>query len=279
MNCKLFTALFLVFAGLYTIGCDQGFKPPARDPEYREPMVNGYLYKVQYYDYSVGYETYIEVSDNEGLRMVPLVLLNGETIPIFYYSPTRYRYGHENPFPVYARYELEVYHYWGRAFSNVVMPGNFTVTRPMDNYILDLESTLVITWGRSTAAQWYWLELIVDYDFLDSSGAWDSYELQIDTMIQDTVISLRPYRIFPRSVMDVLEGDGLAMVWSGNGPAVEPGDMSNVRGNGFGFFNAINEPRERYFYVGAPPLCRRCPQGSEIRARMLERLRNRLKNE
>jgi len=156
------------------------------------------------------------------------------------------------------------------------MPGNFSVNSPPDEYILDLESTLVITWSPSAGAEWYWLELVMDYDFLDSSGAWDNYELQIDTMVQDTMLCFRPYRLFPWFVMDVLEGDASAMVWSGNGPAIEPGDRSNVRGNGFGFFTAINEPRERYFYVGAPPLGRRCPGMETARMRMTERLRGRL---
>lgn len=245
-----------------------------RDPLYDQPMVNCYLYRLQFYDYSVEYSTYAEVFDSDGLRMVPIVALNRDTLQPFYYSPTAYRYGHERPFPVNARYDLNVTHYWGNAFSRVVMPGNFNMTLPPERYILGLDSTLTVSWQRSSAAQWYWLEVDVDYEFEDSLGTWSDCELSLDTMLTDTVVTLEPRRLFPSGmkIARLLEGDGSAMVWSGNGPAIEPGDIGNVRGDGFGFFNAINEPREKYFYVGAPPLGRRCPDAKSVSVRRLGRL-------
>lgn len=264
----------LVFAALtLAAGCDRPGRR-GRDPFYDEPMVNCYLYRLQFYDYSVEYSTYAEVFDNDGLRMVPVVALNRDTLEPFYYSPTAYRYGHENPFPVNARYDLNVTHYWGRAFSRVVMPGNFNMTLPPERYILGLDSTLVVSWQKSPAAQWYWLEVDIDYEFEDSLGDWSDCELSLDTMLGDTVVVLGPRRLFPPGlkIARLLEGDGSAMVWSGNGPAIEPGDAGNVRGDGFGFFNAINEPREKYFYVGAPPLARRCPDTKTVSARRLNRL-------
>uniref|UniRef100_A0A7C4GEB6 DUF4249 family protein n=1 Tax=candidate division WOR-3 bacterium TaxID=2052148 RepID=A0A7C4GEB6_UNCW3 len=268
--------LFFVVALALVCGCDES-KGRVRDPFYDEPMVNCYLYRLQFYDYSVEYSTYAEVFDNDGLRMVPIVVLNRDTLEPYYYTPTAYRYGHENPFPTNARYDLNVTHYWGRAFSRVVMPGNFNMMLPPERYILGLDSTLVVSWQRSAAAQWYWLDIDLDYEFEDSLGVWDDFELSLDTILTDTVVVIRPGRLFPAKlkIARLVEGDGAAMVWSGNGPAIEPGDAGNVRGDGFGFFNAINEPREKYFYVGAPPLARRCPEARTVSARRLNRLRSR----
>ncbi|MBM3315439.1 hypothetical protein FJY71_06325 [candidate division WOR-3 bacterium] len=263
---------FLVMAGFGA--CDRE-EAPGLDPGYSEPMVNAFLIRTQYYDYSVDYSRYVEVFDNDGLRMVPVVTLNADTLLPFYYNPTQYRYGDENQFAVHAKYNLSVRHYWGEAFSHVVMPGNFSIESPPEGYILDIESTLVAAWQRSAGAQWYWLELYVSYDYTDSFGRWDDYDFELDTLVTDTFLRVSPRRIFPWYVADVLEGDASVVVWSGNGPAIEPGDQSNVRGAGFGFFNATNEPREKYFYVGAPPLRRRVPGQGEARARFTARLRAR----
>jgi hypothetical protein len=241
-------------------------------------MVNAFLIRVEYYDYSVDYERYVEVFDNHGLRMVPLVRLNRETLAVNYYSPTQYRYGDDVRLAVHAKYELDVQHYWGRAFGHVVMPGNFQIASPPERYVMDMESTLVVAWQRSAGAQWYWVQLYIAYDYNDSFGQWNDHEFSLDTAVGDTFIRIAPGRVFPRRVMDVLEGDGSAIVWSGNGPPIEPGDMSNVRGNGFGFFNATNEPREKYFYVGAPPVSRRSPGAREGLAKLKVRLRERLRS-
>lgn len=238
-------------------------------------MVNGYLYRGEYYDYSVEYERYVQVFDPRGLRMVPVVVLNRETLDVLTYSWTRYEYGDTMEFPTDSAYELRVTHYWGSAGAKVFMPGNFSVITPPERYILDLDSTLVVSWHPSARAEWYWVEIVIDYEYRDSSGGEDDYTWQLDTMLNDTVLVIPPERIFPGWVVDVIEGDGSAMVWSGCGPAIEPGDTGNVRGNGFGFFNAINEPREKYFYVGAPILDRRCPDARTVRARFLQALRQR----
>ncbi len=246
---------FLVGIGLllvlFTLRCRQ------LDPNYSEPMINGYLYRVEYYDYSVEYERYVEVFDSRGLRMVPVVTINNEPLDVLYYSWTKYGYGDTFEFAVNAPYELVVQHYWGKARAKVVMPGNFSLTSPPERYILDKESTLVISWTRSAGAEWYWVELDIDYEYRDTLNREDDWGCALDTMVLDTFLIIPPHRIFPGFVRDVIEGDGSAMVWSGCGPVIEPGDEGNIHGVGFGFFNAINEPREKYFYVGAPIVQRR----------------------
>jgi hypothetical protein len=253
--------------------CDRGPGPLPPDPNYREPMVNGYLYRVEFYDRTVSYERDVAVIDNQGLRMVPVVRLNDEYLRPYEYNWNTYKYGDENWFGTYRYYELNVEHYWGEAFSRIVMPGNFTLTNPPgDSYILDMESTLVVTWNRSSGAQWYWIDVYASYDFLDSSYVWDDYEFEMDTTVSDTFLVLPPGRVFPSYIMDVLEGDGSALVWAGYGPPVEPGDRGNVRGNGYGFFNGFKEPREKYFWVGAPIAGRVSAGAAASLAKLRERL-------
>ncbi|MEO0074406.1 MAG: hypothetical protein ABIK43_07120 [candidate division WOR-3 bacterium] len=268
-------SLFVVILTIALCGCDR-HGSDILPPGYSEPMINAFLIRTQYYDYSVDYSRYVEVFDNHGLRMVPLVTLNRETLAPFYYNPLQYRYGDEKPFPVRAAYNLNVRHYWGEAFSRVVMPGNFRIELPPEGYVLDLDSSLLTLWQKSAAAQWYWVELYVEYDFLDSLGRWDDHLFELETLVVDTSLFIPRRRLFPWYVADVIEGDAAVVVWSGNGPAVEPGDFSNIRGIGYGFFNATNEPREKYFYVGAPPARRRVPDAAGLRARFIDRLRARL---
>jgi len=246
-----------------------------RNPNYSEPMINGYLYRGEYYDYSVDYERFVQVIDNRGLRMVPVVWLNDETLDVFYYTWTEYRYGDTLKFAVNCPYRLLVEHYWGKANARVTMPGNFSIITPPEGYILDLDSTLCISWHSSAGAEWYQVELVIDYEYRDSTGGEDDYTFTLDTIIKDTFLIVPRERVFPNNVMDVIEGDGSAMIMAGCGPAIEPGDKGNVSGAGFGFFNALNEPREKYFYVGAPISVRRCPDMLDAREQRLNGLRRR----
>lgn len=267
-------AVLVLAVGLIAVACDSA-ESRLQNPNWREPFINGYLYKVKYVDGSVDHDKSIVVTDIAGLRMVPIVELNGRRVEVYYYGATSYRYGDDSTNQVMTRSELTVDHYWGRAFAHATMPGDFRLVEPGGGFILNPESALVLAWTGSAAAQWYWVSLVVDYDYLDSLGDWDDYEFTLDTLVYDLSLVLPPERVFPGFVRRVTEGDGSLVVWSGNGPAVEPGDVGNVRGVGFGFFSAINEPSESYFYVGAPPLHRRVPsregQSSRFRSLLLTR--------
>jgi len=258
------------------LGCDDGGSHTGLNPNYKEPMVYGYLYKVEYFDRSIEYNKDFDVFDYDGLRMVPIVLLNGRQVEAYAYSATEYQYGDEYEIPVYEKYELEIEHYWGTGFCHLVMPGDFRIVAPPDTYILKKESTLVSSWRAAKGTQWYWVSIYADYDFNDTTGAWDSYVFILDTLVHDTSIAVAPDRVFPPVVGELLEGDALVTVWAGNGPAIEPGDVGNVRGTATGFVNAFNQPREKYFYVGAPPLERRAPDGRFMLERFKARLRSRM---
>ncbi len=231
--------------------CDDAGLPPIAGRS--EPVVWAYLYRLEYPDRTVEYVRDVQVIDVHGFRAVPVVMLNADTLRAYSYRPTEFRYGDGNPVALEQRYDLAVEHFWGRAFSRVAMPGNFTVQKPANRFVLNQDSALEIVWSRATAAQWYWVELYVDYDYYDSTGNWDDFSLVFDTLVYTNRLVLSPQRLFPAFVGEVIEGDGSVVVWAGSGPAVEPGDMGNVRGAGYGFFTAINEPPERYFYVVSPP--------------------------
>jgi hypothetical protein len=264
-----------LLCAVFFLSCVDGGGKNDFNPSYSEPMVWGFLSK----DLTLGELTYdkgIEVIDYNGLRMAPIVSLNGDRVSLLGVSPFEYDYGDTNVIPTYQKYELEVRHYWGTGFCHVVMPGDFALTMPPYQYILGQESTLVSAWRFSRAAQWYWLSVFVSYDFYDTLGAWDSREFRLDTLVHDTSLVIPPERIFSPVVGQVIEGDGSVTVQAGYGPANEPGDLGNVRGNAGGFVNAVNVPPEKNFYVGAPSLVRRAPDCRSELERFKARLRSRL---
>ncbi|HDQ99199.1 MAG TPA: hypothetical protein ENN51_02785 [candidate division WOR-3 bacterium] len=251
---------------LLLVACERA-AGPAPDLNYREPYVDGIMYRIEYYDRSADYFRDVAVRDNDGFRMVPRVRLNRTELSPWHYSPTLYRYGDEEWFRVYRAYNLSVEHYWGEAFSRVVMPGNFEITLPPERYVLERESTLVVSWRPSAGARWYWLDLYCDYDYLDSNGVWDDYVFELDTVVRDTFFIVPRHLVFPGRVVELIEGDGAVAVVAAYGPEVEPGDIGNIRGAGYGFFAAGNEPCDRYFYVGSPPLAKRVRERGTVRER------------
>lgn len=262
----------LLFCAFLFLGCDKNDKD--LNPNYKEPIVWGFLSKDSLFGI-ITYDKEFQVIDYDGLRTVPMVLLNDSQVDLLATSPTEYDYGDSNVIPTYQKYDLQVLHYWGKGFCHVVMPGDFFLSLPPRTHILGKESTLVSAWGASPGAQWYELSIFVNYDYDDSNGAEGNYTFRLDTVVRDTRFSVPPNRVFPSFVNDVIDGDGSVAVIAGYGPAVEPGDIGNVRGNAVGFVDALNEPQEREFYVGSPATIRHAPDGRAA----LERLKNRLRSQ
>lgn len=263
--------LAILMGAVLLLSCEDGGGKDDLNPNYKEPLVSGILSK----DFTLGELTYdkeIDVIDNDGLRMAPMVLLNGSQVALLRSSALEYDYGDTNLIPAYQKYDVEVRHYWGTGFCHVVMPGDFRLTVPPDTYILGQESSLVSAWRKSRGAEWYFLSIFVSYDYYDTLGNWDQVDLTLDTLVNDTGITVPPGRIFPPVVGQVISGDGSVTVQAGYGPANEPGDLGNVRGNAVGFFSAVNVPPETYFYVGAPTAVRRAPDSR----RQLQRFKARL---
>jgi len=260
------------------LACDDGGGKNGLNLNYKEPMVWGLLSKVKDVEWIVSYEQNFQVFDYDGLRMVPVVLMNGKQVEATSYSPVSYEYGDTNVIPTNQKYELEVQHYWGTGFCHLVMPGDFALIVPSDTHTLAQGASLASTWRASRGAQWYWLSIYVNYDYYDTLGTWDNLVFRLDTLMHDTFISVPSEQVFPPVVGQVIEGDASVTVWSGNGPPVEPGDLGNIRGTAVGFVNAINEPPAKYFYVGAPSPFRRAPDGRSEFERFKARLRSRMPN-
>ena len=269
-------ALLVSICAMLFVACDERGGENGLNPNYKEPMVWGLLSKVRDVELAVTYDKNFEVFDYDGLRMVPVVSLNGHQVEAISYSPISYEYGDTNVIATNQKYELDVRHYWGTGFCHLVMPGDFALTVPSDTHTLRQGSSLVSDWRVSRGAQWYWLSVYVNYDYYDTLGTWDNREFRLDTLMRDTWIVVPPEQIFPPVVGQVIEGDASVTIWSGNGPPVEPGDLGNVRGTAVGFVNAINEPPSKYFYVGAPTGARRAPDGRSELERFKARLRSRM---
>ena len=268
----------IMLCSVVFLACDDGGGKNGFNPNYKEPMVWGLLSKVKDVELVVSYNKNIEVFDYDGLRMVPTVLLNDERIQPLSYSPISYEYGDTSVIAANQKYEMEVRHYWGTGFCHLVMPGDFALIVPSDTHILAQGASLASVWRASRGAQWYWLSVYINYDYYDTLGSWDNLEFRLDTLVHDTSLVVPAERVFPTFVRQVLEGDASVTVWSGDGPPVEPGDFGNVRGTAVGFVDAINEPPAKYFYVGAPPVRRRAPDGRSEFERFKARLRGRMPN-
>lgn len=272
--------LVTLLAAVFLLSCEDGGGTNGYNPNYREPMVWGLLSKVWDDEQAVSYQKDFGVFDFDGLRMVPIVLLNDSQVEPYYYSPTEYDYGDTNVIPTNQKYELQVRHYWGTGFCHLVMPGDFALTLPprlpLDTFVLGQGESLASAWRASLGAQWYWLSVYVNYDYYDTLGAWDNLEFRLDTLMRDTWIVVPPEQMFPPFVSQLIEGDGSVTIWSGSGPPVEPGDLGNVRGTAVGFVNAINEPPSKYFAVGTARASRRAPDGRAELERFRAILRSRL---
>lgn len=252
---------------LLSLGCARARK--------KEPMANALFLKQVHPTYIVTHQRWLELSDDDAFPQIPKVTLNGEQLPLARWNPIQAIYADSVPFPVDTSYLVRIEHYWGEASSRVYMPGSFRINGPDSNYVLDRDSLLVIHWGPARGATWYWLNLFLDYDYLDTLYEWDYYEFDRDTIVFDTICVYERNRFFPWFVRRILEGEGEAVVWACDGPVMLPGALGNVEGDGFGYVNTANQPREAYFVVVQPPVMRRSPGDAteRSRAKFLRRLK------
>ena len=91
--------LLILLGAVLLLSCGDGVGKNDFNPNYKVPMVWGWLTKVRDVELAVTYEKYFEVFDYDGLRMVPIVLLNGEQLEPMSYSPISYEYGDTNVIP------------------------------------------------------------------------------------------------------------------------------------------------------------------------------------
>jgi hypothetical protein len=245
-------------------------------PIRKEPIVDGFLFKEVQYG-GTSYDRWVEVFDYDGIPQIPIVRLNDRQLDLVSWNPIHAMYEQTDAFKTDTPYALEVEHYWGKAHSRINMPADFRMTWPDTTYTYGRDSLLVARWQRSPGATWYWLNLYLSYDYLDTVGDYDYYEFDKDTVVYDTFCVYERNRFFPWYVRSIVEGEAEFVNWAMDGPQEAPGAVGNVEGSGYGYFMAANQPREAYFIVVSPPaepMDRSLP-ARRARERFLSRLRSR----
>jgi hypothetical protein len=243
-----------------------------------EPMVSAFAFKYVQPDRSIVYDRSVRVSDNDAFSRVPEVSINGEQLPFVEWNAISAGYVSGAEFATGIPAELKVAHARGDARAQINLPGDFVMTGPDSNYVLNRDSSLVVSWRRAPGASWYWLNTYIDYDYYDINHEFESYEFDQDTIVFDTFCRYVRNRFFPARVVDIVEGEGESYVWAMDGPLWEPGARGNLTGNGYGFFSSANQPRVTGYVVVHPPAagCGR-DQGRRLERTRMER-RERLVN-
>jgi|UniRef100_A0A7C3Z2P4 hypothetical protein len=212
---------------------------------------------------------------SEGFSQIPVVKINDTVLPIYDYSSNWYQFIEFRKLEIDREYRLNVSSPEGNVFGKVYMPGPYEILFPESTYILNKDSSLKVIWRTANKAQWYWLDLTIEYDYEDTLGEWDTYELWMDTILFDTFCFYEKDRFIPSYVATIFEGEGIINIWAMDGPPILPGSQGNITGSGYGFFHAAFQPGERGFFVGSPPKERKLKsKGKEKLKRLFSFQRN-----
>jgi len=182
---------------------------------------------------------YIEGYKYNGFKIIPLITINKDTLPIEFFDigPTEFYYsGHITGINHGDQYELKVDYGDGKGEVTDTLPGEFSIISPDTSFVLHKGNDLNITWGSSKGADWYWLDLEIDYDYKDTAGNWHSFYFYLDTIIDGTSYTVSKTELFPADVDSIYWSDGNVYVRAYSGPKMEPGVESNIKGNAVGFF-------------------------------------------
>lgn len=238
-----------------------------------EVYILGWVAKMEFTKYNVKYFREVGIYNYRGFRMIPKVFLNDTLLPLRNEPFTYAFYGNYSPFFTNQKYKLKVETDGGIASSEVYMPKDFEILYPKEETIIEKSFTpFKIFWQKSEGAEWYEIELIIEYDYLLPNGDDDDFTFYLDTVVKDTYLIVDSKRIFPEYVNEVLCGEGNITIYSGTGPALRPGEKGNIKGSGYGFFNALYSPEDRMFYIEAPPKVKKIVSDKQ---KILERLKNR----
>ncbi len=238
-----------------------------------EIYIQGWISKMEFTKDNVKYYREVGVYNYRGFKMIPKVFMN-DTLLSLRNEPFTYAfYGNYSPFLTNRKYKLKVEHQDGIAFSEVYMPKDFEILYPKEETIIEKsQAPFKIFWQKSEGAEWYEVEFSVEYDYLLPNGDDDEFIFSLDTVVKDTYLIIDGKRIFPDYVKEILDGEGNITIYSGTGPALRPGEKGNIKGAGYGFFNALYSPEDRIFYIEAPPKVKKQIYNKQ---KILERLKNR----
>ncbi len=211
-----------------------------------------------------------------GFKMIPVLTINGDTLPMdgFQYTPTDFMYGgyitninHGDECNFFVDYGE------GKGEATDTMPGAFSIMSPDTTYVLHKGNNLSISWSSATGADWYWVDVRIDYLYRDTSGSWEDFYLDIDTIIEGTSLTINSGRIFPGYVDSVISGSGGVNVEGVNGPMTKPGEKGNIKGDAVGFFWCTYEAKEVWFGIEQFATKPKQDRSTEIRKKHLELMR------
>lgn len=197
-------------------------------------------------------EADIEIYKYNGFKAIPLVTVNEETLQVdnLSYSPYTFHYIEDIPWVILgSECKIEVDYGDGRGDATDTLPAEFRITSPIDGDTLHKGSDLNIAWQSSTGADWYWLYIDIDYDYIDTSGSWDNFSFSLDTIMHTTSYTLSASIIFPGDVDSITGSSNYVDLASVAGPDLIPGTEGNIKGNAVGFFWCSYYAQAIYFGV------------------------------
>ncbi|MCP4582854.1 MAG: hypothetical protein GY839_14690 [candidate division Zixibacteria bacterium] len=183
---------------------------------------------------------------------IPEVLVNDTPIDIYGYADLGIRY-YENDFVIDEGDSLELVVSYakqdgaeGFARAGLIYPGPFELI----GFNEDAFDTIYVgddfnaNWTSSEGSDRYVLDGWFSYLYQDTLGQSHGVNYYIDTTILDTSLFLPASTIFPNEadITDILTGGAEFSVYGVSGP-VNPGENSNISGDGSGFVYARNRTR------------------------------------
>lgn len=233
----------------------------------------GWISKMEFTKENVKYFQEVYVYNYRGFKMIPKVFINDTLLKLMNEPFTYAFYGNYSPFATNKNYKLKIETEEGVASSQVYMPKDFEILYPKEETIIEKsQAPFKIFWQKSEGAEWYEVVISIEYDYLLSNGEEEEFTFSLDTVVKDTYLILDGKLIFPEYVMKIIAGEGNISIYSGAGPSLKPGEKGNIKGYGYGFFNALYSPEDRLFYIEAEPKVKRQLVNKE---KILERFKNR----
>lgn len=127
----------------------------------------------------------------------------------------------------------------GTAGTVVRIPQQFRIQSPDPDsiFILLPHNNFIASWAVSNFADYYNAYFYLSYRYFPIGGVTSKYfQLEVDTMLTNTSISIPAAKLFPADIDSIIGGYGGFHIEAVNGPRLEVGAKGNVTGDGIGFF-------------------------------------------
>ncbi len=176
-----------------------------------------------------------------GTELVPVVTVNKDTLNLIdskiedgftYYTKWCKKVGLADTYSLKVTYGKE-------ASAVVAMPEEYKILSPLSDETLRKNEDLVITWNKSKGADYYELEVKINYNYQVGFGPTRKGEFDTSLVLKDTTITFSSDVVFK----DVLEdtgtlkgGEGKVTLRAVTGPYLGHTVEGNIEGEGQGYF-------------------------------------------